>query len=270
MKNKETVKIEQGDGEVIETSLETVKPQKSLKSTVLPQRNLSVEGLISQAIAANVPIETLERLLTLRTNHRTEEGREAFVLAMSGFQSECPVIEKKKEVMNKDGRTVRYTYAPLGDIVEQIKKPLAKYRLSYTWKVESTKTEIKAIAIVTHSMGHSNSSDFTVPIDTEGYMTAPQKTASALTFAKRYSLCNALGISTAEEDNDATTVEKEKDTKSIKSKIILLLRSLEQKNGTKEEIEKSVKTLTKLDLEENNFDEIVGRLQILVSEKNEN
>src|SRR3990167_2131118 len=110
---------------------------------------------------------------------------------MSVFQDSCPAIKKTKKVMNKDGRTVRYQYAPLDSIVEQIKAPLKSAELSYRWETSNEKQEITAICTVTHVLGHSESSKFAVPIDTEGYMTAPQKYASALTFAKRYSLCNA-------------------------------------------------------------------------------
>src|SRR3990167_10453941 len=110
---------------------------------------------------------------------------------MSVFQDSCPVIKKTKKVLNKDGRTVRYQYAPLDSIVEQIKKPLKEAGVSYRWETKNANGEITAICTVTHILGHSESSEFAVPIDKEGFMTAPQKYASALTFAKRYSLCNA-------------------------------------------------------------------------------
>jgi hypothetical protein len=101
-------------------------------------------------------------------------------------------------------------------------------------------------------------------------MTAPQKVASALTFAKRYTLCNILGISTGDEDTDANDVNKEPDVKSIKSKIVFLLNTLEEDTKTKENIEKAVLKLAKLKLEEKNFEEIKGRLEILVQDQNEN
>ena len=100
-------------------------------------------------------------------------------------------------------------------------------------------------------------------------MTAPQKYASSLTFAKRYSLCNALGISTGEEDDDSNTVNKEKEPKSDKSKITFLLRGLGYEAKEKKEYEEIVKKLTQMDLEEKNYGEIVGRLEMLFAEKNE-
>ena len=233
-----------------------------------PEDGGQISSFIEKAIASNVPAETLERLFALYEKGKAEQAREAFVLALSQFQGECPVIKKTKKVLNKDGRSVRYVYAPIDSIVEQIKKPVADAGLSYRWEVKQGEGLIKAICIVTHVLGHSESSDFDVPIDTEGYMTAPQKFASALTFAKRYSLLNALGISTGDEDTDASDVNGEKDAKTAKAKIIFLLRTLGEDTEKKESIEKAVERRTKLKLIEKNYEEIVARLEVSVREKN--
>lgn len=245
------------DAEVVEVKTREVQA---------PQ-NQSVEGLISQAISQGLPVETMERLFALREKVKAEQAREAFVEAMSQFQSVCPIIEKTKVVMNKDGQSVRYKFAPLDAIADQIKKPLADNSLAYKWVVENKPGVINATCIVYHKLGHSEPSSFEVPIDTEGYMTAPQKYASALTFAKRYSLLNALGISTGDEDTDATDVGKEKAPLNDKSKIVFLLRTLKEPTSDKTKIEEAVKKLTSLDLVEANYGEIVSRLELLVKER---
>jgi len=242
---------------------------KTKEIAVSKPQESSVETFISQAIAVNAPIETMERLFDLRAKVKAELAKEAFVVALADFQSACPIIAKTKKVMNKDGRTVRYVYAPIDAIVEQIKMPLAKNGLSYTFTVENDDNLIKATAKVTHKLGHSETSTFSIPIDKEGYMTAPQKIASALTFAKRYALCNALGISTGDEDTDATDVNKEPDAKSVKAKITLRLRTLGKPTDTKKQVEEAVKKLTQLDLVESNYEEIASRLQVLVDEAHE-
>jgi len=243
--------------------------EKNLKIQTKEVAQSEVDTFISQAIQNSLPVETMEKLFSLRERVKAEQAKEAYVKAISQFQSKCPVIEKTKKVLNKDGRTVRYQYAPIEAIAEQIKKLLADSGLSYRWEVENKEGFIKAIAIITHELGHSEKSSFEIPIDKEGFMTAPQKYASALTFAKRYSLCNALGISTGEEDDDSNTVNKEKEPKSDKAKITFLLRGLEKNPKTKKEYEDIVKKLTELDLEEKNYGEIVGRLELLMAEKNE-
>lgn len=239
------------------------------KNTAIEAKPSEVDTFISQAIAQNLPVETMTQLFELRAKVKAEKAKEEFVTALSKFQSEVPIIKKTKKVMNKDGRTVRYTFAPIDSIAEQIKKPLVANELSYRWEAAQQGNVIKATCIVTHVLGHSESSSFEVGVDSEGFMTAPQKSASALTFAKRYSLCNALGLSTGDEDDDATTAGKEKDAKSQKSRIINRLRALDENTVTKEEIEDAVKRLAKLDLIEANYDEIVTRLEVIISDRHD-
>lgn len=228
----------------------------------------SVSNFINQAIAQNLPVETMERLFALRKEVKAEAAKEAFVQALGGFQQSCPVIQKTRNVMNKDGRTIRYSFAPIDSIVTQIKAPLKKHNLSYRWEVDTKDGKVTARCIITHALGHSESSSFEVPVDTEGYMTAPQKNASALTFAKRYSLCNALGISTGDEDTDATDVGQ-KDAKDPRTKVITRLRALGEAAKTAEQYKEAVMRLTKLDLVPENYDEIVTRLEVIISDRHE-
>lgn len=239
------------------------------KKLVVVKDSTSVDNLISEGLSKNVAVETMEKLFALREKVKAEKAKEEFVRALGQFQSEVPVIKKTKKVMNKDGITLRYQFAPIDSIVEQIKKPLAKAGLSYTWTVKNTPGLVTAICKVTHVLGHSEESSFEIPIDAEGYMTAPQKVASALTFAKRYSLCNALGISTSDEDTDATDVKKEKTAKSVKSKIMFILKELGEEAKNKSEVENTILRLTQLEATDENFEEILGRLEILKSEKDD-
>lgn len=249
--------------------------QKETSAAVLvqPERHVqeshSVEALIQQGIEKGLTVDTMERLLAMRKEVKAEQAKEAYVQALSDFQADVPVIKKTKKVMNKDGRSVRYTFAPLDSIVEQIREPLKRFGLSYRWETKNEQQQVMAICAVTHILGHSESSSFAVPIDPEGYMTAPQKYASALTFAKRYSLCNALGISTGDEDTDATDVGKERDALNPKAKIMFLLRSLKEDTANAQTISAAVKRLAGLDLEEKNYGVIVERLEAVITENYE-
>jgi len=255
------------------TDSQTPKPKRIRKpkedTALVVRQDSGVETLISQGIAANLDVEKMKQLFELRQQVKAEQAREAYVEALAHFQEQVPVVEKTKKVMNKDGRAVRYQYAPLDAIAEAIRKPLGDSGLSYRWETTNEPTQITVKAIITHRLGHSESSTFQVPIDSEGYMTAPQKVAAALTFAKRYSLINALGISTGDEDTDATTVSEEPNAKSPKARIVFLLRQLGQKTETREEVVAAVKSLAQLELEEKNFPEVVSRLEMLVQERNE-
>jgi len=168
-------------------------------------REDSPEALIARAIDKNVPVETMERLLAMRTQLKQEAAQEAYFQALADFQSNCPPIPKSKAVRDKYGK-LRYKYAPLDVIVAAIKGALKAYGFSYTLdRGEQTPDTVEAVCIIHHVAGHSEKSTFGVPIDTDSYMNAPQKAASALTYAKRYAFCNALGIMTADEDDDANS-----------------------------------------------------------------
>lgn len=169
---------------------------------------VNAEALISQAIEKELPIDTMERLLVMRRELKEEAAREEFFNALSNFQAACPEIPKTKIVMNKDGKTVRYKYAPLDTIIAAVKTPLKENGFSYTVKTEQDNGNVTAICRLHHIAGHTEETQLTVPIDKGSYMSAPQQIAAALTYAKRYAFCDATGIMTADEDNDAVPEEK--------------------------------------------------------------
>lgn len=167
---------------------------------------INPEALIEKAIAANVPIETMQRLLDMRAQLKAEQAREAFFRALSKFQSECPTIEKKKQVFDKYGKA-RYKYAPLEDIVEQVKEPLERNGFSYTMKSKQDAGTLTTVCSIHHESGHTEDTEITVPVQTDGFMSSIQQIGSAVTYSKRYAFCNGLGIMTGDEDNDATSPE---------------------------------------------------------------
>ncbi len=167
----------------------------------------SVESFIEKALASGASVEALEKLLVMRKELKGEHAKEAFIAAMANFQRECPVIIKDKVVNDKYGK-LRYKYAPMDSIVNQVREYIGKNGLSYTIDVNNENGILTAIVKITHILGHSETSSFQVPIDKDGFMSAPQKYAAASTFAKRYALNNALGILTGDEDTDAVLDEE--------------------------------------------------------------
>ena len=160
-----------------------------------------VGSFITLAIEKGLPVETMEKLFALREKAKAEIAKEGFTRAMADFQNDCPIIEKKKIVTGKDG-SLRYKYAPLDSIVEQVKKPLSNNGLSYKFDTVDLGAFLNVICVVTHILGHSQVSEFRIPVGVESYMTDAQKYGARVTFAKRYAFCNALGILTGDEDTD--------------------------------------------------------------------
>jgi hypothetical protein len=166
------------------------------------------QALLAQAIDKNLPIESMERLLAMRDKMKAEWAKDQFFIALSGFQSECPIIEKTHQVRDKDKQTkadkgLRYAYAAIEDLVEPVRPLLMKWGLSWTSKPSQTREDVTANIYVHHRDGHEEVTSFTVPIDPDAYMSDPQKAAAALTFATRYAFKSAFGIQTKGEDNDA-------------------------------------------------------------------
>ena len=167
--------------------------------------DLPVERLIAQAIEHGISVEGLERLLAMRERLKAEAAREAFFVALAAFQAECPVIPKRKVARIESAKgTYSYRYAPLGDIVGQVAALLGRHGLSYVLKARFEGDPVAQVAecVVHHVGGHHESSEFRAPVDSGARMNPKQQHASALTYAKRYALCNALGILTADEDSD--------------------------------------------------------------------
>lgn len=162
---------------------------------------VDAQGLLEKAVEKGLPIEQMERLLVMRRELRAEWARDQFFCALSLFQRDCPVIAKDKEVY-MDGKK-RYSYAPLDQIVAQVKEALQSHGFSYVIKTSQTEKAVTSICIVHHVDGHQEETQFTIPMDPKAYMNESQRVASAMTYSKRYAFCNAFGIMTGDSDDDS-------------------------------------------------------------------
>ena len=173
------------------------------KLAKMEKRDNSIDTMIARAIDRNVPVETMEKLLAMRTQLKQEYAKEEFNRAMSEFQAECPTIQKTKNGGQTKFGKVAYKYAPLESIVEQVKDLIKAHGFSYGIQTEMTEKTVKVFCTVKHIAGHSEISDVLLPLTTKTeIMSAPQVVAATITFGKRYAFCNAFGIMTGDEDID--------------------------------------------------------------------
>jgi len=188
------------------TSGEVVSQTNDKAIVPRSEEALQVEMLIAKAIDKKVPVESMERILAMRRELKAEFAKKEFDRAMSLFQGDCPVITKSKSAM--DNGKVLYKYAPLDAIVAQTKDLIRQNGFSYSIKTQTNEKGVKVWCIVKHEAGHEESTDVEVPLGKQtSIMSASQVVASALTFAKRYAFCNAFGILTGDEDDDATATK---------------------------------------------------------------
>ena len=180
---------------------------KPVEDTAIVPRG-DVDMLMVEAVRSG-NIEVMERVMAIRRELKAEAAKEAFFDAFAEFQAECPIIKKTKWVKSSGGANL-YAYAPLEQIIKQAGPFISKHGFSYTIKpsIEAGNDahplgRIVANCRVQHSAGHAEESTFMIDVrEATNFTNSAQQAGVALTYAKRYALCAAFGIVTAEEDTD--------------------------------------------------------------------
>jgi hypothetical protein len=185
--------------------METTVVKKSTKYNELPVKSepASPAQLLELAISKDLDVSKLKELMQLQKEWQADQARKSFFAAMNLFQVTVPEIRKAKKVgfETQKGKT-EYNYAPLADIVRQIKDTCRECGLSYRWEIQDSKDEIKITCLITHLDGHSEQTTMTVAPDLTGSKNPIQGRGSAIEYGKRYTLIGALGLSTTDSDVD--------------------------------------------------------------------
>lgn len=166
------------------------------------------DALLQIVMRKDIDPDRLEKFLDLQIKVETRQAEKDFAEAMASFQGSCPIIKKTKGVnfTSKSGSTTKYNYSPLDEIVHIIKPLLEQNGLSFSFDIQPSGDRGLCCLLTTigHRGGHSKSFRYEFPdIHDDTRMNESQRRKSALTFAKRAGLENALGIVTTEEDDDA-------------------------------------------------------------------
>ena len=184
---------------------ETKKSSSAVvKATAAVSKETTPNDLIGQAVAAGASVEQLEKLMSLQERWEMNQSRKAFYKAMNEFQGNKPEMIKGKKVDFGQGKT-KYNYNPLPKIQKAIDPVLSQYGLSYKWKQESAEGKIKITCVVSHVDGYSEETWLEGGHDTSGSKNSLQAIGSTVTYLKRYTLENALGLS-SDEDDDAAAI----------------------------------------------------------------
>lgn len=122
--------------------------------------------------------------------------------ALAGFQEKKIKIAKENEV---DMKTFKYAYADLSTIIEKVTEGLAAEELSFA-QFPTGKNGLKTILM--HSSGEWIEEIMEMPPTTTA-----QAQGSAITYARRYALCAALGISPDKDDDGAAAQSQQSVTR---------------------------------------------------------
>ena len=211
--------------------------------------------------------------------------------ALAKFQGKVQTVKKEQnvKVQTTTGGSFNYKYADLSTILEEIRQPLAESQLSIS---QFPVGEDELVTILMHESGEYLQGAFKMkPSNTN-----PQGQGSRITYMRRYALSAVLGIVTEDDDDDGNTatnqkiIERHPSTKIEKKEpkapakipatkiekppreiIMAYLVKLGAKQRLdKEEYEAMVKSMTSLELKEENYDEIIGRLAVRLQESKQN
>lgn len=180
--------------------------------------------LIEMALANNADIEKLERLMVMQAQWDARNAKRDFLNALARFQSKCPDIRKSKQGHN-------YKYAPLADIISQVRELIAECGLSYRFEQNHEKG-IQVTCIVSHESGHSESNTMVAMPDTSGSKNAIQAIGSTVQYLMRYTFVGAFGITTADEDMDGRIPEKQIEQIDRKILTARILNVMQQRGKT--------------------------------------
>lgn len=172
------------------------------KDSMIPVK-YTPDELLSRAIDKGMDLNQLEKLMDLQERWIARIAEQKFTEALSAFQEECPEIVK-----TKPGYDNKYMFAPLGSIDKIIKPIMRKHGLSKTWKFldfigEDKKPKVKVMCIISHVAGHKEITEMTADHDPSGNKNGIHAQASSMSYQQRYTLIGALGLTTADSDDDA-------------------------------------------------------------------
>ena len=175
---------------------------------VAPAVEPSVGFLVQLGIERGLDPDALKTMMDVYERLKNRDAKAEFDGAMALFQAECPQTPKTRTAKihsKRTGTTYEYTYAPMEVIAKTIAPHLHRYGLSYTFDSEVLPDGnfLKAVCTIQHDAGHAQTSSFTCPLDTSDK--DPRKYGIARTYACRYALIQALGITTADPDPDGTS-----------------------------------------------------------------
>lgn len=176
---------------------------------LLPVPRQSESGALMQMIALAVERDDfdpdkLQKLLDVKERWDREEARKAYVSDMAAFKAEQIEIIKDKAVgyTNKDGTFTGYTHATIGNVVGVVCAALGRHGFSHRWDTKQDAGLITVTCVITHRMGHSESTALSGRPDDSGKKNAIQQTASTISYLQRYTLLAATGLATRDQEDD--------------------------------------------------------------------
>lgn len=170
--------------------------------------------LIEKAVMGGVDLETLEKLMELQKRFEEREAEKRFKRDYNKWQANKPILIKdsKATMKFKDGGQSEYDFMSLAGIQKAVDPILGEYGFSYDWSQSNENGKIRIFFNLSHIDGHVKVNWLEADADTSGYKNSIQAMASTVSYLKRYTLENGLGLTSHKDDdaNKLTMTEAEK------------------------------------------------------------
>lgn len=193
--------------------------------TPMASNAITPSDMIARALERGASIETLEKLITLQERWEASQARKAFDEAVSAAKADI-----QPAIRNKVGHNSR-KYADFASVAAAVDPVLGNHGLSYRFRTKQ-EGSIAVTCILSHRGGHSEENTLSGPADQSGNKNAIQAIGSTMSYLMRYSLVQALGLSTVEDDDGKASHGS---TEPISADDAASLRAKMQAAGLKED-----------------------------------
>lgn len=192
---------------------------------------------------------------------RKSESIKNLAVALSKFQNEV-----KNPKNTADNPFYDSKYAPLQDVLNEVRPLLSKHGLSVIQSPSGDGQSVSITTLLLHESGEWIEFD---PLVLKAQKITPQGAGSAITYGRRYALSAILGIS-SEDDDDGNSLEKpQQDSgqkKQLTEKQVKRLYAIANSAGfstadVKKVLMKDYNKTQAADLTKEEYDEICERLQ---------
>lgn len=188
----------------------------------IQQQQPTPSTLLEKAIEKGVDMAQLKELMDLQERWEKKEAKKKFFEALSLFQSKVPILNKNKTANIKSEKgSFSYNYSDLGNIGNKIKSVLLECGLSYRWEFKEKDGKMEVTCLLSHKHGHTEVTTMEASLDNSGAKNAIQQKGSTHTYLQRYTLIGALGLTTADQDNDGKNHSKVQEEKGLSEEEVL-------------------------------------------------
>ncbi|MHB1799627.1 MAG: ERF family protein [Vulcanimicrobiaceae bacterium] len=191
------------------TDTKVTDKREMRETTVLAPVAVTPAELLQMAVARGADIDKLEKLMELQLKWEANEARKAYMNAMAAFKASPPKLVKNKHVKFTTQKGVtEYDHATLDSIVEIVGAALSAQGLQHSWRTEQLDGGlIKVTCILTHILGHTESTSLQGGRDESGGKNNIQAVGSTVSYLQRYTLLAITGLATGDMDDDGKQSE---------------------------------------------------------------